>query len=133
MAIGRVYRVLTQRVVRTLTVLAPIRRGEEEPLRAILRPIGDDIKDRRVDASAGQPRIDVPRSRRIHFARFAILADPDRGPACSRLLYSANYDGDLDDHLAELVAITTDKDAIWAAVKVCGHRRVRGISSSGTR
>jgi hypothetical protein len=100
-------------LIRTLTVLAPIRRGEEAPLRAILRPIGDDIKGRRVDAGAGHPRIEFPRSRRIHFARFAILADPDRGPDCSRLLYSANYDGELEDHLAELIAITTDMDAIW--------------------
>jgi hypothetical protein len=103
----------SQRAPRTLTVLVPIRQGEEEALRAILRPIGDDIRGRRLDVSAAHPRIEFLRSRRIHFARFAILADRDRGPARKRLLYSANYDGELESHLAELVAITSDMDAIW--------------------
>ena len=94
-------------------MLAPIRHGEEESLRAILRPIGDDIRGKRLDDRVGAPRIDFPRSRRIHFARFAILADPDRGPDRKRLLYSANYDGELEDHLGELMAITSDMDAIW--------------------
>jgi hypothetical protein len=98
---------------RTLTVLVPIRRGEEESLRDLLRPIGDDIKGKRLVDPAGQPRIEFQRSRRIHFARFAIFADPDRGPDRKRLLYSANYDGDLEDHLAELMAITSDPAAIW--------------------
>jgi hypothetical protein len=98
---------------RTLTVLVPICQGEEESLRAILRPIGDDIRGKRLDARVGVPRVDFPRSRRIHFARFAILADPDRGLDRKRLLYSANYDGELEDHLSELMAITSDMDAIW--------------------
>ena len=33
---------------RTLTVLAAIRPGEEEPLRDVLRPIGDDVKGKRL-------------------------------------------------------------------------------------
>ena len=37
---------------RTLTVLAAIRPGEEEPLRAVLRPIGDDIKGKRLEPGA---------------------------------------------------------------------------------
>jgi hypothetical protein len=98
---------------RTLTVLAPIRHGEEESLRAILRPIGDDIRGRRLDSRAINPRIEFLRSRQIHFARFAILADPDRGPDRKRLLYSANYDGELESHLTELTAITSDMEAIW--------------------
>jgi hypothetical protein len=98
---------------RTLTVLAPIRHGEEEALRAILRPIGDDIRGRRLDNRPDTPRIEFLRSRQIHFARFAILADPDRGPDRKRLLYSANYDGELESHVAELTAITSDMEAIW--------------------
>ena len=95
----------------TLTVLAAIRSGEEERLREDLRRIGDDIQGtRRQDTSV---RIEFTRSRHIHFARFAILTDPDRGADRMRLLYSANFDGDLDSHLAELVAITSDVDAIW--------------------
>jgi hypothetical protein len=98
---------------RTLTVLAPIRRGEEDALRALLRPIGDDIRGQRLVREVDRPRIEFPSSQRIHFARFAILADPDRGSDCRRLFYSANYDGDLKGHLAELTAITSDMGAIW--------------------
>jgi hypothetical protein len=100
---------------RTLTVLAAIRPGEEEPLRDVLRPIGDDVKGKRL--ARGAVRIEFRDSRRIHFARFAILDDPDRGRDRRRLLYSANYDGDLDSHLAELIAITSDMDAIWGRVE----------------
>jgi hypothetical protein len=106
-----------------LTVLAPIRQGQEELLRDVLRPIGDDIRAKRPESRAGRPRIEFLRSRRIHFARFAILADPDRGPDRKRLLYSANYDGELEQHLAELTAITSDMDAIWG--------RCEGYSAGG--
>jgi hypothetical protein len=100
---------------RTLTVLAAIRPGEEEPLRDVLRPIGDDVKGTRVEP--GAVRIEFRHSRRIHFARFTVLDDPDRGRDRKRLLYSANYDGELDSHLAELIAITSDMDAIWGRVE----------------
>ena len=95
----------------TLTVLVAIRPGEEERLREDLRRIGDDIQGtRRQDPRV---RIEFTHSHRIHFARFAILTDPDRGAGRMRLLYSANFDGDLESHLNELVAITSDLDAIW--------------------
>ena len=68
---------------------------------------------RRSTEAPGRVRIEFTRSRRIHFARFGILTDPDRGPGRERLLYSATYDGDLDSHLAELISITSDLDAIW--------------------
>ena len=100
-------------VPRGLTVLAAIRQGEEQRLREILLPIGDDIRGRTRTAIAGPPRIDFTSSRQIHFARFAVIDDPDRGPGRKRLLYSSNYDGELDDHLAELAALTSDMDAIW--------------------
>ncbi|MEO8256512.1 MAG: hypothetical protein ABI868_04120 [Acidobacteriota bacterium] len=100
-----------------MTVLAAIRPGEEAALRDVLRPIGDDVKGRRLAPGAVPPRIEFGHSRRIHFARFAILDDPDRGRDRTRLLYSANYDGDLDSHLAELIAITSDMDAIWGRVE----------------
>ena len=100
---------------RTLTVLAAIRPGEEEPLREVLRPIGDDIKGKRLEP--GAVRIELRHSRHIHFARFVVLDDPDRGRDRKRLLYSANYDGELDRHLAELIAITPDMDAIWGRLE----------------
>jgi len=104
-------------VPQSLTVLASIRQGEEERLRDVLRPIGDDIRGRTLRDAAGRPHIDFCRSRTIHFARFAILNDPDRGPERKRLLYASTYDGDLDGHLAELMAITSDMDAIWGRLE----------------
>ena len=98
-----------------LTVLAAIRPGEEERLRATLRAIGDDIPGRTLKDVPGRPHIDFCRSRTTHFARFAILDDPKRGPGRKRLLYSSNYDGTLAGHLAELTAITSDMDAIWGS------------------
>jgi hypothetical protein len=100
-----------------LTVLASIRQGEEERLRDVLRPIGDDIRGRTLRDAPERPHIDFCSSRTIHFARFAILNDPDRGPERKRLLYASTYDGDLDGHLAELMAITSDMDAIWGRLE----------------
>ena len=97
----------------TLTVLIPVRHGQEAALRAVLRPIGDDIRGTKARAAGDRPRIEFTRSKSIHFARFGILADPDRGPDRYRLLYSSNHDGTLDEHLAELTSITSDMDAIW--------------------
>lgn len=98
---------------RGLTVLAPIRRGEEEPLRRVLRAIGDDIKGKTAARGEARPHIDFARSRGIHFARLTILRDPSRGPDGTRLLFSSNYDGTLESHIAELIDITTDMQAIW--------------------
>lgn len=98
----------------SVTVLAPIRHGEETALRTVLRTIGNDIRGRRATPASG-PRIDFERSTGIHFARFAILDDPDRGPGRTRLLYAAVCDGTLVEHLAELSSITSDLDAIWGA------------------
>jgi hypothetical protein len=101
------------RVPNGLTVFATVRPGEEAPLREVLRAIGDDIKGKTARGPTPRPHIDFTRSRSIHFARFAILDDPARGSLRSRLLFSSNYDGDLDGHLAELVQITSDMQAIW--------------------
>ncbi len=98
-----------------VTVLAAIRPGRDTPLRGTLQAIGDDINGRRLAAAPGRPHIDFARSQRIHFARFAILDDPDRGPGRTRLLYAAVYDGPLAAHLDELAGITSDLDAIWGA------------------
>jgi hypothetical protein len=102
-----------------LTILAPLRRGEETALGGILRAIGDDIKGKRL-AAGERPHIDFRRCPRTHFARFAILNDPDRGAGCTRLLFASVYDGDLDGHLAELVAATSDMQAIWGGCEGYG-------------
>src|SRR4029453_18850974 len=97
---------------RSLTVLAPIRPGEDDALRAVLRAIGDDIKGQRTPSGTGQPRVDFTRSRRTHFARFAILDDPDRGAGRTRLLYASVHDGTLAQHVAELIEITSNPAGI---------------------
>jgi hypothetical protein len=104
--------------------MAPVRVGQEAALRDLLCPIGDDIRGKKADTN--RPRIEFTRSKRIHFARFAILPDHDRGPDRSRLLYASTYDGTLDDHLAELIAITSDMDAIWSHCEGYG-----GVGSFG--
>jgi hypothetical protein len=95
-----------------LTVLAAIRAGEDQALREVLRPIGDDINGKRMPAG-GRPHVAFPKSTGMHFARFAILTDPDRGAGRARLLFASVYDGTLEAHLAEMVALTSDLDAIW--------------------
>jgi len=102
-----------------LTVLVPIKPGEVEALRLVLRPIGDDISGVRMPPG-GRPHIAFPQSRAIHFARFAILNDPDRGPDRARLLYASVFDGTLEAHAAELVALSSHPDAIWSHVE--GYR-----------
>ena len=67
-----------------LTILAPIKQGEVAAVRDVLRPIGDDINSTHMPPG-GRPHVAFTRSRPIHFARFAILADPDRGPDHARL------------------------------------------------
>src|SRR5262245_1359104 len=99
-----------------LTVLAPVKPGEVDALRAVLRPIGDDINGPHLPP-AGRPHIAFTSSRAIHFARFAVLTDPDRGPGRARLLYASVYDGAFEAHAAELAALTSDLDAIWGRLE----------------
>jgi len=100
-------------VPNTLTVLATVRAGQEAPLRTVLHAIGDDIKGKRIPVSCSPPRIDFVHSRSIHFARFALLDDPGTGPDRARLLFASIYDGDFERHVAELIRITSDMQAIW--------------------
>ena len=88
---------------KALTVIVKIRSGEEESLKSFLEDIGRHI---RTNSS-----VRWTESRLVHFARWAILPDPDRG-GC-RLLFACNYDGELAAFLKELVAIAPDLDQIW--------------------
>jgi hypothetical protein len=104
-----------------LTVLAPITRGKEAALREVLRPIGDDISGTHMPPG-GRPHVAFVQSRTLHFARFAILTDPDRGPDAARLLYASVYDGTLEAHAAELAALSSDFEAIWGKLEgFTGH------------
>ena len=76
----------------------------------------------------GRPHIAFPKSRGIHFARFAILTDPDRGPGRARLLFASVYDGTLDAHLAELVgADVGPRRDLGTAGGLHGARQLRRV------
>jgi hypothetical protein len=109
----------------SLTVLAALRPGEEVPLRRVLRAIGDDIQGKALGAPVTRPHIDFSRARTVHFARFAILDDPDRGPSRKRLLFASAFDGDLDGHLRELIDVTSDMNAVWGGCE--GYTGVPGF------
>lgn len=83
---------------RGLTVLAPILPGREAALHEVLE---------------AHP-IRFLASRLVHFARLAVLDDPDRGPDRRRLLLATSYDGELRGHLAELLDLTPDLDALFS-------------------
>jgi hypothetical protein len=99
-----------------LTVIAKIKPREEGSLRQILEAIHKDLED--------NAYIHFPESRKTHFARLVIL--PDRGFG-ARLLFSSNYDGDLDSYLDELVKISPDLDEIWG--KCEGYSGKQSFSS----
>jgi len=42
-----------------------------------------------------------------------MLPDPDAGEGRERLLFSSNFDGELESYLYRVEAITTNVDAIW--------------------
>lgn len=90
-------------VPKALTVIVRIMPGEEASLEDLLQDIGTHIRT--------TPHVRFPESRLIHFARWAILPDPDHEG--SRLLFACNYDGNLAALLDELVAIAPALDQIW--------------------
>jgi len=108
-----------------LTVLTPIKDGHAEPLIEHLEALGDG------DAS---PLSRVPGT---HIARFVVIDDvkfQGHGQrhhdklGAQRLLFSSNFDGDLDVYLEGLrTGMAADADAIW------GHcRDYPGHDNSGT-
>jgi hypothetical protein len=96
-----------------LIVIVPVKVGTEEALRLTLNRIGHDIRGRRMEAGLEEPRIDFPSSRTLHFARLALLEHPKAGPGRKRLLLVTDYEGSWEAHVAELISLTTDPDAIW--------------------
>lgn len=78
-----------------------------------LNQIGNDVKGKRLVDGSSHPHIDFPSSRSIHFARLALLDDPDCGPERKRLLLVTDYDGSWREHVQELISITSDPHAIW--------------------
>ena len=76
-----------------LIAIAPVIPERQDQLRSTLNRIGNDINGRRLVSGDPEPHLDFPSSRTIHFARLALLADPDRGPDLKRLLLVTDYDG----------------------------------------
>lgn len=98
-----------------LLLLAPVRAGHEEALRATLNHFGNDIRGTRTADAATAPRLHFTRSHSIHFARFTLLDDPKRGPARMRLLFASDYDGSREQHVREVIELTQSPEAIWGA------------------
>ncbi|ASC73866.1 hypothetical protein XM38_048400 [Halomicronema hongdechloris C2206] len=94
-----------------LTVIAPIRSGEEPALRQVLDAIATDL--------TGNPYLQIAKSQKTHFLRLAIIADPEYG---QRLLMTGNYDGSLPAYLQELVSLSPDMDALWSKCDGYGGR-----------
>ena len=85
-----------------LTVIAPIKPGEEAALRKILDTITADL--------ANNPFLQIARSQTTHFLRLAIMSDADYG---HRLLMTSNYDGNLADYLENLLSLGPEIAQIW--------------------
>jgi hypothetical protein len=82
---------------RTLTVIAPIRKGCEDSVRAAVNAVGDSLQTN--GASTALHRIET-----IHFARWVIVDGLQRagGDVPARLVFCSNYDGPVQAQLADL-------------------------------
>jgi hypothetical protein len=96
-----------------LIVIAPVKPGADARLRATLNAIGHDVKGKRLKVGVLEPHIDFLASRTIHFARMALLDDPNVGPGRARLLLVTDYDGSWGDHVKDLFRITAQPEEIW--------------------
>ena len=85
-----------------LTLIVPIRSGQEQALRQVLAAIADDLHQ--------NPFLPIARSTRTHFLRLAIMNDQEFG---SRLLLTCNFDGDLSSYLQEWLSLGDDLDQLW--------------------
>jgi hypothetical protein len=88
--------------VQPLTLLAKIKPGHEEVLRAVLGEVAA--------SPDGNPYIRLSASKHTHLANWVIIKDPDNGP---RLFFSSNYDGDLPSYVNELLRVGPDLDGIF--------------------
>ncbi|HKX61617.1 MAG TPA: hypothetical protein VJS65_07230, partial [Verrucomicrobiae bacterium] len=99
-------------------MIAPVRPGEEQNLADTLNTFGCDIQGKRTPPGAA--RLDFLESNSIHFARFALLDDPDRGAGRQRLLFATDYDGTFDEHVRDILARTHRPELIWGRLE--GYR-----------
>ena len=83
-----------------LTVVVPIKKGQEEKLDKILTGIGEDVMGSRDNQS-----VHFSKSPSTHFARWAILRENGLTKIRPQLYFSSNFDGDLNAYLKELVEV----------------------------
>lgn len=92
-----------------VTIVTEIIPEQEAPLRDLLDSIGNDIPD--------NPHIDFYALKTVHFMRWVVLEAAEvRGePTPPQLILSTNFDGSLDAHLKEVVAVAeAGLDVIYA-------------------
>ena len=85
-----------------ITIMAKIRRGQEEPLRDLLVSINSDIK--------GNPYIRFEEDLCTHFARWFIIDTPEQGP---RLVFAATYNGEVPRYVDNMLRVSPGLDEIW--------------------
>lgn len=100
-------------------MLVPIKTGQERILEEILSEMGKDVRGVRLEDRQHKVHIDFSKSPSTHFARFVVLEHPDAGPQRKRLLFSSNYDGNLEGYLNELDTLSTDEvhEGIWSRLE----------------
>jgi hypothetical protein len=86
-----------------LTVVTKIKAGEKPALEKILTEIST--------CPGNNPYMRLPDGRNTHCLRCSIIHDEENG---YRLLVAAEYDGDLESYLRELIQISPGMDAIWS-------------------
>ena len=95
-----------------ITVIVPIKPGQEKRLDEVLTRIGNDVMGSRDNQS-----VHFSKSPSTHFARWAILRKNDltKGQSIDPQLYfSSNFDGDRDAYLKELVEVMgPGMEEIW--------------------
>lgn len=91
----------------TVIVLARVKPGQAEPLKAVLTQINDLVDNDHID---NNPYIRFDQDRYTHFARWIVFENPGHG---QMLLYMSVHDGSLEDYIAEVVRTSPGLDVIW--------------------
>ena len=85
-----------------LTLLTPVKKGKLDELLGLLNNINNRLQD--------HTETEFGKLKTTHYARWFILnrdsfRDEPAIPISDRLVFSSNYDGDLDTHLTDLVTV----------------------------
>lgn len=88
-----------------LTLITPVNKSRKDELLGFLNSINKRLQD--------YSETEFPRLKTTHYARWFILnrdsfRDEPAIPVSDRLVFSSNYDGDMDTHLTDLVTVLTN-------------------------